>query len=104
MSPDSQGNVEPDPKNTALGLSVSPKPALLPEYRRPPAFGGTKGDLVVYRIAVADLGESLQRVPDDEKHELVQPKFKMSVVAFEAAIAATRPKWVRVEPKDVPND
>jgi len=100
VAPDVQGNVEPTPATSGLGLSVSPEPRLLPEYRRPPEFGGTKRGISVYRIAVADLGDALARVPDTRTHELVQPRRKMRLADFEEAIRLTRTKWKLVKPGD----
>jgi hypothetical protein len=77
------------------GMSEAPNdPANLPPLRRPPALGG-KGKDPVWEIDTADLGPDLQSRQDTATHVLIEPARPMTLAEFEAALAATRAKWVR---------
>lgn len=46
------------------GMSVNDTPTGMPEYRRPPSFGGSGKDLNMYCISSCDLGPGLRYVPE----------------------------------------
>lgn len=50
------------------GTSVNDSPTGMPEYRRPPSFGGSGKDLNMYCISSCDLGPGLRYVPDAGGH------------------------------------
>ncbi len=83
------------------GLSVAPAdPARLPRHRRPPSLGGAGGD-PVFAIARLALGPDLAYRPDPERptrHGFIEPARPMSLDEFQAALAATRPRWVVYHP------
>lgn len=77
------------------GMSVAPDdPAGLSPFRRPPALGGTGKD-PVWEIDTAALGPDLQFRQDKPTHGLIEPARPMTLAEFEAALATTRPRWVR---------
>ena len=77
------------------GMSVAPDdPAGLSSFRRPPALGGTGKD-PVWEIDSDDLGSDLQFRLDTPAHGLIEPARPITLAEFEAALAATRGRWVR---------
>jgi hypothetical protein len=49
----------------------------------------------VWEIDVADLGPDLSIRLDNPGHVLIEPSRPMTLAEFEAALAATRTRWVR---------
>jgi hypothetical protein len=83
--------------NPGEGMSAAPQdPAHLPRNRRPPQVKGGTGKDPVWEIDTDDLGPKLQYVQDKPTHGVVGPKQPMTLAEFEQALAATRPRWVRV--------
>lgn len=77
------------------GMSAAPDaPANLPPLRRPPVLGG-KGKDPVWELDATNLGPDLLVRPDGATHVLIEPARPMTLAEFEAALAATRDKWVR---------
>jgi RHS repeat-associated protein len=92
---DSAGMVHP---NTG-GVSVSPgSPTNLPEFRRPPEFGGTGKD-PVWTINERDLPDGLSYRPDPANptgHGLLEPSRSMALSDYQQLLEVTRPGWSRV--------
>jgi hypothetical protein len=59
------------------GMSVNDSPTGMPEYRRPPSFGGSGKDLNMYCISSCDLGPGLRYVPDAGGHGFLEPAWEM---------------------------
>lgn len=77
------------------GMSVAPNdPINLPPFRRPVVLGG-KGRDPVWVLDTADLGSDLQFRQDSATHGLIEPARPVTLNEYEAAVAATRSKWVR---------
>lgn len=78
------------------GMSVSPDdPAYLPDFRRPPEFGGTGND-PVWIIHDDNLGPDLIYRPDPAKpgtHGFIEPGRPMTVQAYQNALGATQSRW-----------
>ena len=92
---DSAGTVHP----STGGVSVSPgSPANLPEFRRPPEFGGTGKD-PVWTINERDLPDGLTYRPDPANptgHGYLEPSRSMSLSDYQQLLEVTRPGWSRV--------
>jgi hypothetical protein len=96
--------VDPDVTATAAdeiiqpgtgGMSVAPDdPANLPPLRRPRILGG-RGKDPAWEIDTDDLGPDLQFRQDSQRHGLIEPARPMALAEYEAALAATRVRWVR---------
>jgi RHS repeat-associated protein len=82
------------------GMSVNTSPTGMPEYRRPPAFGGTAKDLDMFCIQNCDLGAPLGHRPDPTLpgHGFLEPAYPMSLADYQAALAATLSRWGIVLP------
>jgi RHS repeat-associated protein len=74
------------------GMSVAPSPGALPEFRRPPQFGGTGRD-PVWGMSTDDLGSQLRYVPDSPTHGTVQPSMSMTFDEYQQALCATGACW-----------
>ena len=92
---DSAGMVHP----STGGVSVSPgSPTNLPEFRRPPEFGGTGKD-PVWTINERDLPDGLTYRPDPANptgHGFLEPSRSMSLSDYQQLLEVTRPGWSRV--------
>jgi hypothetical protein len=91
--PDDAGMVYPGTE----GMSVSPhSPEFLPEWRRPPALGGTGKD-PVWVIESEKLPTDLIYAPDGqgERHGWVEPSTAMTLTSYQDALAETRETWER---------
>lgn len=78
------------------GMSVAPNdPANLPVNRRPAALGGFGKD-PVWEIEDTELGADLSVRQDTQTHSLVDVARTMTLAEYEAALAATRDQWRRV--------
>lgn len=88
------------------GMSVAPNSMWnLPHHRRPRGLGrGSTGpdDDHVFSVEGASLdGRGLDARPDPLApaiHAFVEPRERIALARFEAALAATRPEWHRVWP------
>ena len=85
---DTRGNVHPNEG----GISTAPTPEDLPDFRRPPEFGGTGKD-PVWKINTNELGPDLKYVPDSSTHGTIQPNHDMSYIDYQNALARTQPFW-----------
>ncbi|MFE2870065.1 hypothetical protein [Embleya sp. NPDC059259] len=95
MHPTSDGLVGP-----GEGLSTDVTPWSLPDFRKPPSFGGRDKKLQVYKINVRDLPAGLRMVPDGggNTHAMIEPAYEMPLAEYEALLASTRPLWKVVTP------
>lgn len=86
------GTVAPD----VYGMSVSPgSPYNLPDFRRPPAFGGTGKD-PVWSLDISKLPSGLTYVPDPAnplKHGFIAPSIGMPFDTYESLLEATAASW-----------
>jgi hypothetical protein len=88
------------------GMSVSPDSMWnLPNHRRPRAMGGgstgPNQDRVFSITDTALEQRELTARPDPEApalHALVEPKYRVSLKAFEGSLSATRPDWNQAWP------
>jgi hypothetical protein len=84
------------------GMSVAPDhPKHLPPWRRPSEFGGT-GRHPVWVIDSEALGPDLAYAPDNppserSTHGVIEPMTRMSLIAFQDALAETRGHWMLVQ-------
>jgi hypothetical protein len=95
---DEDGRVHPG----TGGLSVArDNPAGLPDFRRPPEWGGTGRD-PVWRIEARALGGQLRYrddpLPDQALHGMIEPGGTMSAQEFAGALEATREDWQITRP------
>jgi hypothetical protein len=80
----------------ARGMSVARvAPGNLPEYRRPPAWGGSGKD-PVWAISSEVFQGPLLFAPDKPGHANVAARLPLPLPGMQAALAATRPLWVPV--------
>jgi hypothetical protein len=95
VEPDEGGRVRPG----AGGLPVAcDDPRWLPRHRLPPQLGGTGRD-PVWALDAAALGERLTYRPDPadpERRGFIAPAGVLALAELDAALAATRPSWMRV--------
>lgn len=97
------GSNEPDvtvsvPEDTVQpkqgGMSTAPNdPKNLPPFRRPTTLGGRSKD-PVWEIDSEYLGPNLQLRQDSPTHAIIEPARPMTLAEYEAALAATRDRWV----------
>jgi hypothetical protein len=82
------------------GMSVNTSPTGMPEFRRPPSFGGSAKNVDMYCVQSCDLGPSLTYRPDPSNagHGFVEPSRSMTIQAYQEALAGTRPSWETVLP------
>lgn len=93
IAADAHGDVYPN----AGGMSVTPDdPINLPTHRKPPSLGGNS-TRPVWLISSALIADRLATRQDRPKHCLVEPSFPMALAAYESALAATAPQWVRAD-------
>jgi hypothetical protein len=97
------GNVSADNHE---GMSANTDPYGMPPHRRPEAFDGTqdkKAPASMFGIDEDDLKkQGLQFEPDpDDTHGVIKPIKDMTPEEYDAALAATKPDWKPVSPKDV---
>lgn len=88
---DEDGYVDPG----TGGMSAVLEPRYLPEYRRPPKFGGD-GEHPVWKIAESELGDSLTFRLDDKpkpRHGIVEPAWRVTLDEYTEALAETRNFW-----------
>jgi hypothetical protein len=77
------------------GVSTAPDdPRNLIYLRRPRVLGG-KSDDPAWEIDTAHIGPDLVARQDKPGHVLIEPVRAMTLAEYEAALAATRPYWVR---------
>jgi hypothetical protein len=78
------------------GMSVNPDaPVYLPDFRRPPEFGGTGSD-PVWNIRHDNLGPDLIYRPDPTKpgmHGFIEPGHPMALQAYQNALGDTQNRW-----------
>lgn len=90
---DDNGMVKPD----TGGMSVSPPPPEhLPDYRRPPKYGGTVKKAKLYEIDTNELPEALKARSDPnnpERHVFIEPAWEMSFEDYEQVLENTRLLW-----------
>jgi len=82
------------------GVSVSPNdPLNLPQYRRPPEFGGNGSDPVWF-LEDSHLGLQLcyRADPTNTRHGFIEPAYLMTADEYCDAVTATRPLWRKVIP------
>lgn len=95
MQADERGTVGP----ASGGLLVADSGKSLPPHLRPESLGGTSR-LPVFLLYVDDLGDGLAlRVVSEAtlSETFIVPKEQVSFETYQAALAATRDKWVKVQ-------
>jgi hypothetical protein len=88
------GSVEPGTGGMSVGLG---DPEHVPPHRRPSEFGGWGRD-PLWMIDEADLPSMLKLRPDPEaplRHGFVEPIERMSLAAYQEALAVSRGFWTR---------
>jgi len=100
VTPDADGNVEPNKKglSVAPGLAAMP-PGLVPERlrdKRPGARGSNR--LHVFRLGERDflrapVGDALELAPTSLKHGVLQPIRKTPLTDYHRDLAATQQQW-----------
>lgn len=80
------------------GMSVNDSPTGMPEYRRPPSFGGSGKDLNMYCISSCDLGPGLRYVPDAGGHGFLEPAWEMPFEEYQGYLHGTAGSWAEVLP------
>ncbi|MEZ5096458.1 MAG: hypothetical protein R2731_10255 [Nocardioides sp.] len=80
------------------GMSVNDSPTGMPEYRRPPSFGGSGKDLNMYCISSCDLGPGLRYVPDAGGHGFLEPAWEMPFEEYQGYLHGTAGSWSEVLP------
>lgn len=93
IAPDPNGFVQPG----MGGMSVSSHPRLLPEFLRPAAFSGGRGELPVFEYT----GRWPETLRLREKRPgsgqfLVEPARRCRLEEYQAALAATLGDWTEV--------
>lgn len=103
---DDRGNVRPE----TGGMSVAPDWKVLPYFLIPkrlrrlaPAARGSNArrcwKLGAGPFERGEVAEGLMLRPDHAAHGVVEPRELTSLVAFQAALAATRESWIDGEPQ-----
>jgi hypothetical protein len=84
------------------GMSVNLDPNDIPDFRRPPEFGGTANGVQMYCMQICDLDPALQYVPNSSQasptHGVISPAYTMTTEQYQAALASTRGYWKPVLP------
>lgn len=80
------------------GMSVNDSPTGMPEYRRPPSFGGSGKDLNMYCISSCDIGPGLRYVPDAGGHGFLEPAWPMPFSEYQGYLQGTAGSWAQVLP------
>ena len=83
--------VEVAVRNTK-GMSVSLSIEALPDFRKPPAFGGIGRD-PLWQIDNDKITGDLEAVRDSATHVSIMPKVTMLLTQYEAALASTSDAW-----------
>lgn len=83
--------VEVAVRNTK-GMSVSLSIDALPDFRKPPAFGGIGRD-PLWQIDSDTITGDLEAVRDNATHVSIMPKVTMLLAQYEAALASTSDAW-----------
>jgi hypothetical protein len=83
--------VEVAVRNTK-GMSVSLSIDALPDFRKPPAFGGIGRD-PLWQIDSDKITGDLEAVRDSDTHVSIMPKVTMLLAQYEAALASTSDAW-----------
>lgn len=79
-------------------MSVNESPTGMPEFRRPPSFGGSGKNLNMYRISSSDLGPGLQYAPDAGGHGFLEPAWNMPFDEYQQYLYDTQGSWGEVSP------
>ena len=74
------------------GMSVSLSIDALPDFRKPPAFGGIGRD-PLWQIDSDKITGDLEAVRDSDTHVSITPKVTMLLAQYEAALASTSDTW-----------
>lgn len=77
-------------------MSVNDSPVGMPEFRRPPEFGGSGKDSDMYCTDSCDLGPDLQFVPDANGHGFIEPAREMSFDDYQQELHDTSRSWAVV--------
>jgi RHS repeat-associated protein len=80
------------------GMSVNESPMGMPEFRRPPSFGGSGKNLNMYCVSSCDLGANLQYVPESGGHGFLEPASEMSFAEYQQYLYQTQGSWSEVLP------
>jgi hypothetical protein len=80
------------------GMSVNDSPTGMPEYRRPPSFGGSGKDLNMYCISSCDIGPGLRYAPDAGGHGFLEPAWEMPFSEYQGYLQGTAGSWGEVLP------
>jgi hypothetical protein len=83
--------VEVAVRNTK-GMSVSLSIEALPDFRKPPAFGGIGRD-PLWQIDSDKITGDLEAVRDSTTHVSIMPKVTMLLAQYEPALASTSDAW-----------
>lgn len=78
------------------GMSTSLSIEGLPEFRRPPEFGG-KGRDPLWQVDDSEICGDLEAVQDSDTHVSIMPSTTMALDRYEAALANTQDSWKQVE-------
>lgn len=78
------------------GMSTSLSIEGLPEFRRPPKFGG-KGRDPLWQMDDSDIHGDLEAVQDSDTHVSIMPSTTMALERYEAALASTQDSWTEVK-------
>ena len=79
-------------------MSANHSPAGMPEYRRPPSFGGFGKDLNMYCNGSCDLAPGLCYVPDAGGHGFLEPAWNMPFEEYQGYPQGTVGSWTEVFP------
>jgi hypothetical protein len=74
------------------GMSVSLSIDALPDFRKPPAFGGTGRD-PLWQIDHDQITGDLEAIQDSAAHVSIMPKVTMLLEQYETALASTSDAW-----------
>jgi hypothetical protein len=91
LNHDAEEMVEVVVRNTK-GMSVSLSIDALPDFRKPPAFGGSGRD-PLWQIDNDKITGDLEAVQDSNTHVSIMPKVTMLLAQYEAALAITSDAW-----------
>jgi hypothetical protein len=78
------------------GMSVSLSIDGLPDFRKPPKFGGTGKD-PLWQIDDSYITGDLEAIQDSATHVSILPRTTMSLAKYEAALANTQNCWERID-------
>lgn len=78
------------------GMSTSLSIEGLPEFRRPPEFGG-KGRDPLWQVDDSAIHGDLEAVQDSDTHVSIMPSTTMALERYEAALANTQDSWTEVK-------